>query len=60
MKVMVGCHTFWATGITAYREAGGTLENAQAMAAHESPRPTKICDRTKDQLTQDEVKPIRL
>jgi hypothetical protein len=32
----VGCHTFRATGITAYFETGGTLENAQAMAAHES------------------------
>jgi hypothetical protein len=28
--------TFRATGITAYLEAGGTLENAQAEAAHES------------------------
>jgi hypothetical protein len=35
MKVKIGCHTFRATGITAYLEAGGTLENAQAMAAHE-------------------------
>jgi hypothetical protein len=26
-------HTFRATGITAYLNAGGTLENAQAMAA---------------------------
>jgi hypothetical protein len=40
MKVKIGCHTFRATGITAYLEAGGTLENAQAMAAHESPRTT--------------------
>jgi Phage integrase family len=38
MKVKIGCHTFRATRITAYLEAGGTLENAQAMAAHESPR----------------------
>ena len=41
----IGCHTFRATGITAYLEAGGTLENAQAMAAHESPRTTKLYDR---------------
>jgi integrase/recombinase XerD len=34
------CHTFRATGITAYLENGGSLENAQAMAAHESPRTT--------------------
>jgi hypothetical protein len=36
MKVRIGCHTFRSTGITAYLEAGGTLENAQAMAAHEA------------------------
>jgi integrase len=33
MKVKIGCHTFRATGITAHLEAGGTLENAQLMAA---------------------------
>ena len=38
---------------------GGTLENAQAMAAHESPRTTKLYDRTKERLTQDEVERIR-
>jgi len=32
-KVKLGCHVFRATGITAYLERGGTLENAQAMAA---------------------------
>jgi integrase len=42
MKVKIGCHTFRATGITAYLEAGGTLENAQMMGAHESPRTTKL------------------
>jgi hypothetical protein len=30
-----------ATGITAYLDNRGSLENAQAMAAHESPRTTK-------------------
>jgi hypothetical protein len=33
------------------RRAGGTLENAQAMAAHESPRTTKLYDRTGDEIT---------
>jgi site-specific recombinase XerD len=28
LRVKIGCHTFRATGITAYLEAGGTLENA--------------------------------
>jgi integrase len=54
-RVRVGCHTFRATGITAYLEAGGTLENAQAMAAHESPRTTKLYDSTGDEITLDEV-----
>jgi integrase len=52
------CHTFRATGITAYLENGGTIENAQAIAAHESPRTTKLYDRTSDELTLDEVERI--
>jgi integrase len=34
------CHTFRATGITTYLENGGTIERAQQIAAHESPRTT--------------------
>jgi integrase/recombinase XerD len=60
MKVKIGCHTFRATGITAYLEAGGTLENAQLMAAHESPRTTKLYDRTGDEITLDEVERITI
>ncbi|MGE0372949.1 MAG: tyrosine-type recombinase/integrase [Gammaproteobacteria bacterium] len=56
----IGNHTFRATGITAYLANGGQLEHAQAMAAHESPRTTKLYDRTQDQLTQKEVEKIRL
>lgn len=56
----IGNHSFRATGITAYLENGGALEHAQAMAAHESPRTTKLYDRTKERLTQDEVERIRL
>src|ERR1700738_162524 len=58
LKGKLGCHVFRATGITAYLEAGGTLENAQAMAAHESPRTTKLYDRTGDEITLDEVERI--
>ena len=54
------CHTFRATGITAYLANGGALEHAQEMAAHESPRTTKLYYRTKERLTQDEVERIRL
>ena len=52
------CHTFRATGITAYLENGGTIENAQAIANHESPRTTKLYDHTSDQITLDEVERI--
>ncbi len=54
------CHTFRATGITAYLENGGTIENAQAIAAHESPRTTKLYDRTNDEITLDEVERIAI
>jgi integrase len=53
-------HTFRATGITAYLANGGALEHPREMAAHESPRTTKLYDRTKERLTQDEVERIRL
>jgi hypothetical protein len=48
---------FRATGITAYLEAGLTLET---MAAHESPRTTKLYDRTDDQITLDEIERITI
>src|SRR5262249_45527051 len=50
----VCCHTFRATGITTYLENGGTIERAQAIANHESPRTTKLYDRTEDSITLDE------
>jgi site-specific recombinase XerD len=56
----IGNHTMRATGITAYLGNGGALEHAQEMAGHESPRTTKLYDRTKERLTQDEVERIRL
>ena len=56
----IGKHGFRAMGITANLANGGALEHAQAMAAHESPRTTKLYDRTKERLTQDEVERIRL
>src|SRR4030081_2403369 len=42
------CHTFRATGITTYLTNGGTLEHAQQIAAHASPKTTKLYDRTAD------------
>ena len=52
------CHTFRATGITAYLSNGGTLEHAQRIAAHESPRTTKLYDRTSDEVNLDEIERI--
>ena len=56
----IGCHTFRATGITQYLLNGGSLEKAQLMAAHASPRTTKLYDRTQDEVTLDEVERIML
>lgn len=58
ISAAIGCHTFRATGITAYLENGGTIEHAQAIAAHESPRTTKLYDRTSDAITLDEIERI--
>jgi integrase len=52
------CHTFRATGITAYLSNGGSIEYAQKIAGHESPRTTKLYDRTDDAITLDEVERI--
>jgi hypothetical protein len=46
--------------ITIYLENDGRLEHAQQMAGHESPRTTKLYDRTKDEITLSEVERIRL
>ena len=47
-RAEIGCHTFRATGITAYLANGGALEHAQEMAVHGSPRTTKLYDGTKE------------
>ena len=60
ISTTTNCHTFRATGITAYLLNGGTIENAQAIAAHESPRTTKLYDRTSDEITLDEVERIAI
>jgi integrase len=56
------CHTFRATGITTYLMNGGTLEHAQTqtIANHESPRTTKLYDRTREELSFDEVARIKI
>lgn len=56
----ISCHTFRATGITAYLENGGAIEHAAQIAAHESPRTTKLYDRRSDQIALDEIERIIL
>ena len=58
LGVAANCHTFRATNITAYLLNGGSVENAQAIAAHESPRTTKLYDRTADDISLDEIERI--
>jgi integrase/recombinase XerD len=54
------CHTFRATSITTYLQNGGTLEHAQQIAAHESPRTMKLYDHTRDETSLNEVERIRI
>jgi site-specific recombinase XerD len=58
IKTEIGCHTFRATGITAYLKNGGKLEVAQQMAAHESSRTTGLYDRRGDDISLDEIERI--
>ena len=46
------CHTFPETGITTLLENGGTIENPETIAGHESPRNTKLYDPTDDAMMQ--------
>jgi integrase/recombinase XerD len=54
------CHSFRATGITNYLENGGSLEKAAQIASHESPRTTKLYDRTCDDITLEEIEKIKI
>lgn len=53
-------HTFRGTGITTFMECGGTLERAQQIAGHESPKTTKLYDRSNDDITLDEIERIAI
>jgi site-specific recombinase XerD len=60
IKTKVGNHSLRATGITDYLKSSGTLEHAQAMANHSSPRTTKLYDRRSDDLTLDEYERVEI
>ena len=54
------CHTFRVTGITNFPENAGTIENAQRIAVHKSPRTTKLYHRNSSPLTPDEIEKVRI
>ena len=56
--IVIGNHSFRATGITAYLKNGGTLERAATMANHASTRTTQLYDRRQDDVTLDEVERV--
>lgn len=58
LRTHICCHTFRATGITTYLQNGGSIENAQLIASHESIRSTKLYDRTSDEISLDEIERI--
>ncbi|MGH9350637.1 MAG: tyrosine-type recombinase/integrase [Terriglobia bacterium] len=58
IKTQIGNHSLRATGITDYLKNQGTLENAQVMANHSSPRTTKLYDRRDDELTLGEYEKV--
>jgi integrase len=55
----IGCHTFRATGIIAYRSNGGLLEHAMKITSQSSARTTKLyC--TDDTVGLDEIERIAI
>jgi len=58
IKTKIGNHSLRATGITDYLKSGGTLEYAQEMANHSSPRTTKLYDRRNDETSLDEYERV--
>ena len=58
IKTKVGNHSLRATGITDYLKSNGTLEHAQTMANHSSPRTTKLYDRRADEMSLDEYEKV--
>lgn len=60
IKTRIGNHSMRATGITDYLKSEGTLEHAQTMAAHSSPRTSKLYDRRNDETALDEYDKVRI
>ena len=60
LPARTSCHSWRATGVTTYLLNGGTLEHAQAIAGHASPKTTKLYDRTREDITLDEIERINV
>lgn len=60
LNVAACCHTFRATGITAYMQNGGLLEECADDGRARVPRTTKLYDRTADEITIEEVEKITI
>ena len=60
LHTQICCHTFRATGITAYLSNQGSVEHAQKIANHDSIRSTKLYDRTSDEPSLDEIEKIQI
>ncbi len=58
IKTKIGCHSFRASGITAFLKNGGRLETAARMAGHESTQTTRLYDRRDDEISHAEVELI--
>jgi site-specific recombinase XerD len=58
IETRIGNHSMRATGITDYLKSNGTLEYAQQMANHSSPRTTKLYDRREDDASLDEYEKV--
>lgn len=58
IKTKIGNHSLRATGITYYLKSNGTLEYAQTMANHSSPRTTKLYDWRSDEASLDEYEEV--
>lgn len=63
LKAGINCnvrnHSFRASGLTNYLTNGGSLEIAQRLAGHSSPRTTKLYDRREQTVDIEEVKKVR-
>jgi integrase/recombinase XerD len=58
LKKVLGCHSFRATGLTCYMNAGGQLDIAQRIAGHAQPSTTQIYDRSRDRVTVAEIQRV--